>query len=228
MTRVILSFVLIGAALGAVVFGILGLPGRISRQPPVELYGDRFFPGMDRQPKLRPQQPDPFFANGVSSQLPPPNTISRGHTEPGEPIETANGKVFAFENAPVNTGRVTGMTNFIDTNPLPVDEALLQRGRERFDIYCAPCHGRLGDGNGITKKIGDLAAVANLHDKRIVELADGEIFNTITAGKNTMGAYGPLMPVQDRWAVVAYLRALQLSWLGTKDDLPPAEQATLK
>jgi hypothetical protein len=70
--------------------------------------------------------------------------------------------------------------------------------------------------------------VANLHDKRIVELTDGEIFNTITHGKNTMGAYGPLIPTQDRWAVIAYVRALQLSWLGTKDDLTPEQQAALK
>ena len=67
-----------------------------------------------------------------------------------------------------------------------------------------------------------------MHDKRIVELADGEIFNTITHGKSTMGAAGPLVPTQDRWAIIAYLRALQLSWLGTKDDLPPAQQAALK
>ena len=125
----------------------------------------------------------------------------------------------------MNTGRVTGTTNFVDTNPLPVNEALLQRGHERFDIYCAPCHGRLGDGNGITKKIGVMPAVANLHDQRIVEMADGEIFNTITHGKGLMGAAGPLVPTPDRWAIIAYVRALQLSWLGTKDDLTPAQQA---
>jgi hypothetical protein len=76
--------------------------------------------------------------------------------------------------------------------------------------------------------IGVMAAVANLHDKRIVEMTDGAIFNTVTYGKNTMGAVGPLLPTQDRWAVIAYLRALQLSWLGTKDDLPPAQPTTLK
>ena len=105
---------------------------------------------------------------------------------------------------------------------------MLQSGRERFDIYCAPCHSKLGDGNGITKKIGDMPAVANLHDKRIVEMADGEIFNTITFGKSTMGAYGPIVPAQDRWAIVAYLRALQLSWLGSTNDLTPDQQSALK
>jgi mono/diheme cytochrome c family protein len=178
---------------------------------------------MDRQPKLRPQEPNRFFANGVSSQLPPAGTVARS-----EPMATVNGEVYLFEDSPVNTGRITGTTNFVETNPLPVNEALLQRGRERFDIYCAPCHGRTGDGNGITKRIGVMAAVANLHDKRIVELTDGEIFNTITFGKSTMGAYGPLVPTQDRWAIIAYLRALQLSWLGARDDLTPAQQAELK
>ncbi len=178
---------------------------------------------MDRQAKLRPQEPFKFMPNGLSSQLPPAGTVARS-----EPIQTVDGEVYSFEDSTVNTGKISGTTNFVETNPLPINEALLQHGRERFDIYCAPCHGRLGDGNGITKKIGVMAAVANLHDKRIVELADGDIFNTITHGKSTMGAYGPLMSTQDRWAVVAYLRALQLSWLGAKDDLTPAQQATLK
>jgi mono/diheme cytochrome c family protein len=143
-------------------------------------------------------------------------------------LQTVNGPVYGFEDAPVNTGRVTGTTNFVETNPLPVTGPLLQRGRERFNIYCTPCHGALGDGNGINKKLGVMPAVANLQDKRIVEMADGEIFNTITFGKGLMGAHGPLVAVADRWAIVAYLRALQLSQLGSVDDLPPDQQAALK
>ncbi|HEV2320410.1 MAG TPA: cytochrome c, partial [Verrucomicrobiae bacterium] len=116
----------------------------------------------------------------------------------------------------------------VETNPVLVTGRLLARGQNRFDIYCSPCHGRLGDGNGITKKIGDMPAVANLHDERIVTMPDGEIFDTITHGKNTMGAYGPLIPTRDRWAIVAYVRALQLSWLGTTNDLSAVQQAALK
>jgi len=216
--RHVISIILIGAALGAAVVGIAGFRGGLSRKPPIEI-----FPDMNRQLKLRPMEPENFFPNGVSSQLPPPGTIARS-----QPIQTVTGPVYPFEDAPVNTGLVTGTTNFVPDNPLPVNEALLRRGRERFDIYCAPCHGRLGDGNGITKKLGVMPAVANLHDKRIVEMADGEIFNTITRGKNTMAAYGPLVPTPDRWAIIAYLRALQLSWLGTTNDLPANEQAALK
>jgi mono/diheme cytochrome c family protein len=215
---IIVSMALIGMAVGAAIVGIAGLRGEVLRQPPLEIFAD-----MNRQPKLRPQRPDDFFANGVSSQLPPPGTIARS-----QPIETVDGEEYSFQDAPVNTGTITGTTNFVETNPLPVNEELLARGRERFDIYCSPCHGKLGDGNGITKKIGDMPAVANLHDLRIVMLTDGEIFNTITHGKNTMGAYGPLVPAQDRWAIVAYVRVLQLSWLGSTNDLSADQQATLK
>ena len=218
MIRILISIALIGAAIGAATVGILGFQGSTMRKPPFEL-----FPDMDRQAKLRPQEPNHFFANGVSSQLPPAGTVARS-----QPIQTVNGEVYAFEDSPVNTGKISGTTNFVESNPLPVNEALLARGRDRFDIYCAPCHGRLGDGNGITKKIGVMPAVANLHDKRIVEMADGEIFNTITHGKGLMGAAGPLVPTEDRWAIIAYVRALQLSWLGKTNDLPAAQSATLK
>src|ERR1700722_3276267 len=215
---ILVSGALIGTAIGAALVGIAGFHGRMSRKPPLEIFAD-----MNRQPKLRPQKPFDFLPNGVSSQLAPPGTIARS-----QPIETASGPVYSFEDSSVNNGRITGTTNFIENNPLSVNGKLLARGHERFDIYCAPCHGKLGDGNGITKKIGDMTAVANLHDLRIVSMADGEIFNTITFGKNTMGAYGPLIQTQDRWAIIAYLRALQLSWLGSTNDLSATQQAALK
>jgi mono/diheme cytochrome c family protein len=216
--RYVLGFILVFLAGAMAVVGIAGFRGHLSRRPPIEI-----FPDMNRQLKLRPQQPNGFFANGISSQLPPAGTVARSM-----PIRTVTGPVYPYEDAPVNTGRITGTTNFVETNPLPVTANLLRRGQERFGIYCAPCHGGLGDGNGVTKKIGLMPAVANLQDKRIVEMTDGEIFNTITRGKNLMGAYGPIVPVEDRWAIIAYLRALQLSQLGSVDDLPPAQRAVLK
>ena len=221
--RYIISILLISLAVGVALFGMLGLQGRMSHKPPVEIYSDRYFPGMDRQPKLRPQEPENFMPNGVSSQLPPAGTVARS-----QPVETASGPVYRFEDSPVNTGRATGTTNFVELNPLTVDLALIERGHGRFDIYCAPCHGKVGDGNGITKRIGAMPAVANLHDKRIVELTDGEIFNTVTYGKGLMGAAGPLIPASDRWAVIAYLRTLQLSWLGSTNELTAEQQASLK
>src|SRR5271154_3783886 len=207
--RYLLYFILVFVASAAAVFTIFGIPGHLSRTPPLEV-----FPDMVRQAKLRPEKPFDFFTNGLSSQLPPAGTVMRS-----APVETLNGPVYSYQDVPLNTGCVTGTTNFVATNPLPITGALLQRGHEQFDIYCGPCHGRVGDGNGITKKLGVMPAVANLHDKRIVEMTDGEIFNTVSNGKGLMGAYGPLIPTEDRWALIAYLRALQLSWLGTTNDL---------
>jgi len=128
----------------------------------------------------------------------------------------------------VNTGHITGTTNFVEINPLPITEELMKRGQQRFTINCSPCHGATAEGNGITKKIGAMAVVANLHDKRIVEMTDGELFYVITNGRNLMGGYGANVTVQDRWAIIAYLRALQLARLGTIDDVPQDLRATLK
>ena len=191
-----------------VTVAIAGRRGSLSRRPPIEL-----FPDMNRQPKLRPQSPDDFFADGRSSRQPIAGTIAR------EDIH--------YADLPVNTGKITGTTNFIETIPVAVTAQLLDRGQQRFNINCSPCHGRQADGNGVVKKLG-LATVANLHDKRIVELKDGEIFNTITYGKNTMGPYGANVTVEDRWAIVAYVRALQLTQLGLVDDVPEAMRSTLK
>ncbi|MBC8096239.1 MAG: cytochrome c, partial [Akkermansiaceae bacterium] len=163
------------------------------------------------------------FANGVSSQLPVSGTVAQR-----QPIMVAGKPVFHYEDSPVITGRVTGSTNFIETNPLPINAELLKRGEQRYAISCTPCHGALADGNGITKKVGAMAVVANLHDKRIVEMTDGELFHVVTNGRNLMGAYGPTVPTEDRWAIIAYLRALQLSRLGTIDDVPQELRATLK
>lgn len=211
-------FLAIYALVIAVVVGILGFRGTHFRKPPLYI-----FPDMEWQFKYRPQKPSGFFANGRTSQLPVPGTIPRG-----TPIQTAAGPVYPYEGAPVNTGFVTGTTNFVEVNPLRITAALLKRGQQRFTINCSPCHGQLADGNGITKKIGAMAVVANLHDKRIVEMTDGELFYVITNGRNLMGAYGPNIVVPDRWAIVAYLRALQLSQLATIDDLPQELRASLK
>lgn len=211
-------FLLIFGVLVVLVVLIAGRRGDLTRNRPIQI-----FPDMKRQLKLRPQTANSFFANGLSSQLPPPGTIARS-----KPLNVGGQVVYPFEDLPVNTGRVTGTTNFVELNPLPVTTQLLNRGQQRYGIYCTPCHGATGEGKGITQKIGAMAVVANLHDKRIVELPDGDIFNTISHGKNLMGAYASQIAVEDRWAVVAYLRALQLSRLGAVEDLSPEVRATLK
>lgn len=183
--------------------------GNPSRKPPIEL-----FPDMDRQPKLRPQTDSAFVGwdDGLSSRKTLEGTVARGSD---------------YEINELTTGRVPGSTNFVEVLPVKITESLLQRGKHEFTIYCTPCHGQQGDGKGVTSKLG-MAAVANLHDARIVGLADGDLFNTITAGKNLMGGYGSNIDIQDRWAVIAYLRALQRSRLATMDDVPEFARQNLK
>jgi mono/diheme cytochrome c family protein len=178
---------------------------------------------MERQPKLRPLTANAFFDNGMSSRLPVAGTVARS-----QPIRVGENLIYPWQDTPLTTGLVTGTTNFVELNPLPVTDELLHRGQQVFDITCAACHSKVGDGNGTPKRIGAMAVVGNLHDKRIVELADGELFNTISYGKNLMQGYAATMPIQDRWAAIAYLRALQLSRLGTLDEVPEALRGTLK
>ena len=210
-------FLLILALTVVTVMGVAGKRGAMSRKPPLEI-----FPDMDRQPKLRPQEPNAFFADGKSSREYPAGTVA--HTLPLLVNGTA---VYPYEDTPVNTGRISGTTNFVDTNPLPITVTLMERGQQRYQINCLPCHGPQADGNGITKKLG-MGVVANLQEKRLVLMSDGEIFNTITYGKNLMGSYGANVTVPDRWAIVAYVRALQRSKLATLDDVPAEMKSKLK
>ena len=201
-------FLLIFALCAVMVVAIAGKRGGLSRRQPIEL-----FPDMNRQPKLRPQKPYALFGDGRGSRLPVPGTIARDDH---------------YEDLPINTCRIPGTTNFVEILPVPVTAQLLARGQQRFNINCSPCHGAQADGNGITKRIGAMAVVANLHDKRIVELTDGELFNTISNGKNLMSGYGANVTVEDRWAIVAYVRALQLSQLGIPEDVPEQMRASFK
>jgi mono/diheme cytochrome c family protein len=131
-----------------------------------------------------------------------------------------------YENSPRNTGKIPGTTNWVDVMPVPVTESLMARGRERYQISCAVCHGATGDGKGITSKYGMLTT-ANLHDLRFIVMTDGEIFNTVTHGKGLMGSYGAQVSVEDRWAIIAYVRALQRTRLAKLGDVPAGERETM-
>ena len=191
----------------AAVVSLAGFRGGFSRRPPLEV-----FPDMKRQPKLRPQKPSAFFADQRTSRLTVAGTV------PADAL---------LEDSPLASGHVPGTTNFVTVNPLPITAQLLDRGQQRFTIYCSPCHSAAGDGNGITTKYGMLRA-GNFHDPRILKMPDGELFNTITLGKNQMPSYASQVTVADRWAVIAYLRALERSRLGDIADVPAANRASLK
>ena len=203
MRHFLAGFILIVAA----IVGIAGFRGNMTRRTPIEV-----FPDMDRQPKLRPQTEASFFADGLSSRLPVTGTVARGTP---------------YQDIPFNTGFVTGTTNFVAVLPVEVEASLLARGPNRVNISCSPCHGVAGDGKGITTKYG-MNIIANLHDKRIIDMPDGELFNIISNGKNNMGAYASALAIPDRWAIISYVRALQRSRLGTLDEVPESLRASMK
>lgn len=211
-------FLAIFAIIVVATVGILGFRGSHFRKPPL-----RIFPDMEFQLKLQPQKDFGGFGNPFSSQVPVPGTVARAQV-----IQGSGGSALPFEDLPVVTGRETGKTNFIEHMPVAVNALLLERGRQRYTINCAPCHGAIADGNGMPRKIGAMAVVANLHDRRIVEMPDGELFHVISNGRNLMGAYSERITVEDRWAVIAYVRALQLARLGTPDDVPAEARDILK
>lgn len=156
------------------------------RQPPMHLN-----PNMDDQAKYRPQEASPFFASGAASQLPVESTIARGALR---------------EDTAFYSGR--SLFGSYVSNPLPVDAALVDRGRERYGIYCTPCHGPLGDGRGPLYERAKLES-RDLHEDRVRQMPDGRLFDVITNGSGLMPGYRFPIPVHDRWAIVAYLRELQ-------------------
>lgn len=191
----------------ALVVGIAGFRGSKTTRTPIEV-----FPDMDRQPKLRPQTTTKFaqWSDGQTSRAYPAGTVSRESN---------------WEDNALNTGKQGGA--FVDVLPIEVNATVLKRGQERFTIYCQPCHGMLGDGKGITSKFG-MGNVANLHQDRLVKTQDGDLFNTISNGKATMMGYASAIPVSDRWAIVSYVRTLQLSRLANETEVPSAVLPTIK
>ena len=223
------GFLVIFILCGIAIVAVFGFRGQRSTQPPSEI-----FPDMVRQPKVRAQAPLDLFADGRGPRLPVVGTVPIGYEmpKPGK-AESPSAEIgpwshpragFSEGTDYYNTGKMgdhwgTGI-------PAPVTPELMERGQQRFNITCAMCHGATAAGNGITKQYG-LATVVSLQDERIRKMSDGEIFNTITNGKNTMMAYGPNIIVPDRWAIIAYLRALQRSQNASATDVPEDRRAEL-
>lgn len=184
---------------------VMGFRGSRSTKPPLEV-----FPDMDRQPKYKAQSESRFFADGRTDRPLPVGVVARGELRADDELylgKTANGE---------------WLPNF--PAAVPINARLMESGREKYAIFCAPCHGGVGDGNGITKQYG-MGATPSYHDDRLRQMADGEIYNTITNGKNTMLPYADKLLPEERWAVVAYVRALQRAQVGTINDVPPAQKS---
>ena len=224
------AFFLIFALVTIAWLAVFGFRGQKSGKPEIEI-----FPDMVRQPKVRAQAESNFFPDRRGARQPVDGTVPIGYEMPlpedeGTAVdqqgEMAMQPRLGFTEGTdyFNTGKMGA--NWGTGIPLEVTPGLMQRGEQRFNINCAVCHGPLGAGDGIVKQYG-LATVVSLQDDRLRNMADGEIFNTITHGKNTMGAYGPQIAVEDRWAIVAYLRALQKSQNAKLAELPEAQQKVL-
>jgi mono/diheme cytochrome c family protein len=161
--------------------------GCTSSRPPIHLN-----PSMDDQPKARPQTASAFFYNGASMREPVPGTVPIGGLR-------EDGAFFTGKGAD---------GQFVAAIPHPVDDALVERGRQRYGIYCRPCHDARGEGRGILFQRGNVPT-GNFHEEKILKYADGQIFDVITNGVGLMAGYRWPIPPADRWAIVAYVRELQ-------------------
>ncbi|MNX93684.1 Cytochrome c [compost metagenome] len=165
---------------------------------------------MAHQPKYGPLASSDFFANEQAARPLVDGTVPRGEKRP---------------DAYFQTGLVGGKA--VDAFPFPITLRVLERGRERFEIYCAPCHDRTGNGNGMIVQRG-FTRPPSLHEPRLIQAPAGHFVQVMALGFGTMYSYASRVSAEERWAVAAYLRALQLSQRAPLADAPPAERSRLE
>ncbi len=176
---------------------VAGCRGGVSSDPPVHVVGD-----MDWQPKYQPEEASPIFQDGRAMRPLVEGTVAQGHLDEDD----------AFYRGKQGD-------TFVAKAPVEVDEKLIQRGQDRFNIYCTPCHDKSGSGHGMVVKRGFPPPV-DLASDRVRGLPDGEIFNVITHGVRNMPSYRKQIPVEDRWAIVTWVRVLGHSQHGSVNDVP--------
>lgn len=201
------------------VVSILGFRGTKFTQPPLEVFPEQVFPAMREQPRYKYMGQSKFFADGRVERPLPVGVVASSYGFNGQPLRSSDDHLYSGQNADG-----TFAAGF--PAALKVDNALLERGRDRYTVYCQPCHGALGDGQGVTKAYG-MGATPSYHIDRLRQMPEGEIFNTITKGKATMQSYADKLDTADRWAVISYLRALQRAQTGTTADVPEAHKSEL-
>ena len=162
---------------------------------------------MHVQPRQNPLSRSDFFTDQRSARSPVEGTIARGQLH---------------EDSYFYTGKIGN--NPGDVMPFPVNKEVLERGRERFNIFCAPCHSRLGDGNGFVPSRGFARKPPSFHIARLQKAPLGYFYDVISEGFGIMPDYASQIPPQDRWDIVAYVRALQLSQNATMEDIPPGQK----
>jgi cytochrome c553 len=168
----------------------------------VLLSGCELRQAMYDQPKLLPLQESDFFADGMASRHPVEHTIARGYLQ---------------DDPHLYDGMVDGA--MAETFPFEITMEVMNRGQERYNIFCATCHDRSGYGNGIIVQRGFKRPTA-FHEQRLVESPVGYFYQVVKNGFGVMNGYADQIPVSDRWAIVAYVRALQYSQTATLEDVP--------
>lgn len=195
----------LGVIAFASVFALTGCArGCTSSRAPIHLN-----PSMDNQPKVRPQSASTFFYDGSAMRQPVPGTIAIGSLREDTAFFTGKG----------------ADGQFVATIPVTANDALLERGRQRYTIYCLPCHDARGDGKGILFQRGNVPT-ATFHQEKILKYTDGQIFDIMTNGQGLMPAYKWPIPPEDRWAIVAYIRGLQRDWQARVASAPTTPAAT--
>jgi mono/diheme cytochrome c family protein len=164
---------------------------------------------MHVQPKYKPYAPSSFFDDGRSARQPVPGTVARGQLRIDEHLYT---------------GKVNGV--LVGTFPFPISANDLLRGQQRFNIYCSPCHGYTGGGNGMIVQRG-FPHPPSFHIDRLRQAPVGHFFDVITNGSGAMYSYASRISPEDRWRIAAYIRALQLSEHATPSDVPESDRQTL-
>lgn len=164
---------------------------------------------MANQPRYDPLEPSSFFSDGMSARPRIAGTVARGELS---------------TNPFLDTGKINGQIG--DGFPFPVTREVVDRGQQRFNIYCQQCHGRTGDGNGMIPSRG-YRRPPSFHTETLRTATTGHFFDVITNGFGSMPSYKTMIPPRDRWAIIAYVRALQISQSATIDDVPPAERANI-
>lgn len=205
---------LLSLAVVLLAVGLAGCRGMRSERPPIHPNLN-----MDFHDGFKAQTANPFFADNASMRPPVPGTVARGQLR-------------TTENAPFTLGRGAD-GEFVERIPMEVNEAVLARGFERYEIYCSVCHGTAGDGQGILM-VGNgglgygYPPAPTFHSDYLRGVPDGYLYSVITNGVRNMAGYGHKISVTDRWAIVAHLRALQRSQAADEADVPPQELARLQ
>jgi mono/diheme cytochrome c family protein len=198
----------------------MGFRGTISDRRPLIFVTDGVI-----QPRYDAQDESQFFKDGRAMRTPPAGTVAFGgadyQSDAGSPrlnpdLLQADDQYYRGKQA----------TAWVTQIPIKLDLALLKRGQERYEIFCMPCHGATGAGNGLMTQYG-LVGVASITDPFHALMPVGEYFSVISGGKGRMLGYGPQIKVRDRWAIVAYVRTLMRSQNASLEDVPPAERGKL-